>query len=129
MELGIEAVFHEYVAGNLILKGESLDTDDYRIFWNDRSISIQKDGFPLYFVGGKKVSHWVCYSVYLFLKKQLEIGLHKLGSELHITASTRDLNGRQLRVLTKRYLPITIQITVMMISKPGCWHGWVFNMR
>lgn len=28
MEREIKAVFHEYVAGNLILKGESLDTDD-----------------------------------------------------------------------------------------------------
>ena len=54
VELGIEAAFHEYVTGNFILKGEALDTDDDRIFWDEATISIQKEGFPIYFVGGKK---------------------------------------------------------------------------
>jgi len=54
VELGIEVAFHEYVTGNFILKGEALDTDDDRVFWDEATIRIQKEGFPLYFVGGKR---------------------------------------------------------------------------
>ena len=54
VELGIEAAFHEYVTGNFILKGEALDTDNDRVFWDEATIHIQKEGFPLYFVGGKR---------------------------------------------------------------------------
>jgi len=54
VELGLEVAFHEYVTGNFILKGEDLDTDDDRIFWDEATITIQKEGFPLYFVGGKR---------------------------------------------------------------------------
>lgn len=52
-ELGIEVQFHEWVTGNVVLKGESLDDDD-RVFWDEATISIQNDDFPLYFVGGKR---------------------------------------------------------------------------
>jgi hypothetical protein len=54
VELELEAAFHEYVTGNLILKGEALDTDNDRIFWDEAIITIQKEGFPIYFVGGKR---------------------------------------------------------------------------
>jgi hypothetical protein len=54
VELGLEAAFHEYVTGNFILKGEALDTDDDRVFWDEATITIQKEGFPFYFVGGKR---------------------------------------------------------------------------
>jgi len=54
VELGLEAAFHEYVTGNFILKGEALDTDDDRVFWDEATITIQKEGFPIYFVGGKR---------------------------------------------------------------------------
>ncbi|MBW2004771.1 MAG: LbtU family siderophore porin [Deltaproteobacteria bacterium] len=54
VELGLEAAFHEYVTGNFILKGEALDTDDDRVFWDEATISIQKEEFPIYFVGGKR---------------------------------------------------------------------------
>jgi hypothetical protein len=53
-EMGLEVSFHEYVTGNFILKGEALDTDDDRVFWDETTISIQKEGFPTYFVGGKR---------------------------------------------------------------------------
>ena len=52
-ELGLEVCFHEYVTGNFILKGEDLDDND-RVFWDEATITIQKEGFPLYFVGGKR---------------------------------------------------------------------------
>ena len=52
-ELGLEVCFHEYVTGNFILKSEDLDDDD-KIFWDEATITIQKEGFPLYFVGGKR---------------------------------------------------------------------------
>ena len=54
VELGIGVAFHEYVTGNFILKGEALDTGDDRVFWDEATIRIQKEGFPLYFVGGKR---------------------------------------------------------------------------
>jgi hypothetical protein len=54
VELGLEVAFHEYVTGNFLLKGEALDTDDDRVFWDEATISIQKEGFPVYFIGGKR---------------------------------------------------------------------------
>jgi len=54
VELGLEAAFHEYVTGTFILKGETLDTDNDRVFWDEATITIQKEGFPFYFVGGKR---------------------------------------------------------------------------
>ena len=53
VELGLEVAFHEYVTGFFLLKGEALDTDD-RVFWDEATITIQKGGFPLYFLGGKR---------------------------------------------------------------------------
>ncbi len=54
VELGLEVTFHEYVKGNFILKGEALDTDNDRVFWDEATITIQKEGIPFYFVGGKR---------------------------------------------------------------------------
>ncbi len=54
VELGVEVQFHEYVTGNFILKGEGLDGDDDRVFWDEATITIQNDEFPIYFVGGKR---------------------------------------------------------------------------
>ncbi|MBC8461656.1 MAG: LbtU family siderophore porin [Deltaproteobacteria bacterium] len=54
VELGLEVNFHEYVTGMFILKGEGLTSDDDRIFWDEATITVQKGGFPLYFVGGKR---------------------------------------------------------------------------
>jgi len=53
-ELGLEVTFHEYVTGNFLLKGEALDSDNDRVFWDEATISIQKEGLPVYFVGGKR---------------------------------------------------------------------------
>ncbi|MEA3471575.1 MAG: porin, partial [Thermodesulfobacteriota bacterium] len=44
---------HEWVTGNFVLKGENLDNND-RVFWDEATITIQKEGFPLYFVGGHR---------------------------------------------------------------------------
>ena len=54
VELGLEADLHEYVSANLLLKGEALDSDDDRIFWDEVFFTIQKEGFPAYFIGGKR---------------------------------------------------------------------------
>jgi len=53
VQLGVEAKFHEWVTGNFVLKGENLDNND-RVFWDEAIITIQKEGFPLYFVGGHR---------------------------------------------------------------------------
>lgn len=53
VELGAEIKFHEYVTGNFLLKGENLDKDD-KVFWDEATITIRKEGFPLYFIGGKR---------------------------------------------------------------------------
>ncbi len=53
VELGAEVKFHEWVTGNLLLKGENLDDND-RVFWDEATITIQKEGFPIYFVGGHR---------------------------------------------------------------------------
>ena len=54
VELGLEVAFHEYVTGNFLLKGEALDSDDDRVFWDEATIGIQKAGVPFYFIGGKR---------------------------------------------------------------------------
>jgi hypothetical protein len=54
VELGLEAAFHEYVTGNFLTKGEALDSDDDRVFWDEATIGIQKEGVPFYFIGGKR---------------------------------------------------------------------------
>jgi len=53
VELGAEIKLHEYVTGNLLLKGENLDSED-KVSWDEATITIRKEGFPLYFVGGKR---------------------------------------------------------------------------
>jgi hypothetical protein len=53
VELGLEAVLHEYVSANLLLKGEALDSDD-KIFWDEAFFTIQKQGVHAYFIGGKR---------------------------------------------------------------------------
>ncbi len=53
IELGVEAILHDYVTANLLLKGEELDSDP-TVFWDEAFFTIQKEGFPLYFVGGKR---------------------------------------------------------------------------
>lgn len=53
VELGAEIKLHEYVTAILILEAENLDSDD-RVFWDQATMNIKKDGFPLYFVGGKR---------------------------------------------------------------------------
>ena len=53
VELGLEAALHEYVSANFLLKGEALDSDA-TIFWDEAFFTIQKEGFPVYFIGGKR---------------------------------------------------------------------------
>ena len=63
-ELGVDARFYEWVTGNVILKGENLDDDD-RVFWDEVTITIQKEGFPLYFVGGKRAQPFGVFNSHL----------------------------------------------------------------
>jgi len=63
-QLGVEAKFHEWVTGNLVLKGENLDNDD-RVFWDEATITIQKDEFPLYFVGGHRGQPFGVFNTHL----------------------------------------------------------------
>jgi len=53
VELGLEAALHEYVTANITLKGESLDSDD-NFFVDEAFFTIQKQGMPVYFIGGKR---------------------------------------------------------------------------
>ena len=48
----------------MILKGENLDNDD-RVFWDEATIAIQKEGFPLYFVGGKRAQPFGVFNSHL----------------------------------------------------------------
>jgi len=90
VELGLEVAFHEYVTGNFILKGEALDTDDDRVFWDEAIITIQKEEFPIYFVGGKRgqpfgvfESHLISYPI---TKDCYEIA--KTGATIGYTAES-----------------------------------------
>ena len=63
-ELGVEIAFHEYVTGNLVLKGENLDSDS-NVFWDEAAITILKEGFPLYFIGGKRTQPFGLFESHL----------------------------------------------------------------
>ena len=53
VEPGMEIALHEYVTGNVVFKAENLDNDD-NVFCDEAVIDISKEGFPVYFVGGKR---------------------------------------------------------------------------
>jgi len=63
-ELGVEIAFHEYVTGNVTILGENLDGDD-NIFWDEATITLQKEGFPLYFVGGRRAQPFGVFESHL----------------------------------------------------------------
>ena len=64
VELGVEIAFHEYVTGTVIIKGENLDADD-NTFWDEATITIQKEGFPLYFIGGRRAQPFGVFESHL----------------------------------------------------------------
>ena len=64
VEFGAEVKFHEWVTGNFVLKGEDLDEDD-RVFWDEATITIQHEGFPLYFVGGHRTQPFGVFESHL----------------------------------------------------------------
>jgi hypothetical protein len=65
VELGTEVKFHEWVTGNFILKGENLDSNNDRIFWDEASVTIGKDGFPVYLVAGKRAQPFGVFNSHL----------------------------------------------------------------
>lgn len=58
VELGLGIEFHEVVTGSVVLKGENIGDSDSStsddVFVDEAIITLQKEGFPLYFVGGKR---------------------------------------------------------------------------
>jgi hypothetical protein len=58
LELGLGIEFHDAVTASVVLKAEDIggsddsSTDD--VFVDEAIITLQKQGFPLYFVGGKR---------------------------------------------------------------------------
>jgi hypothetical protein len=65
VELGAEMKFHEWVTGNVLLKGENLSSGNDRIFWDEATIAIQKDGFPVYLVAGKRAQPFGVFNSHL----------------------------------------------------------------
>ena len=58
VELGLGIAFHEAVTASVVLKaediGDSDSTTDDNVFVDEAIITLQKEPFPLYFVGGKR---------------------------------------------------------------------------
>ncbi len=65
VELGAEIKLNEYVTGKLLLKGEDLDSGNDRVFWDEATITIRKEGFPLYFIGGKRTQPFGVFESHL----------------------------------------------------------------
>ncbi|RLB90349.1 MAG: hypothetical protein DRH26_09865 [Deltaproteobacteria bacterium] len=97
VELGLEAVLHEYVTANLLLKGEDLDSDN-KIFWDEVFFTIQKQGFPVYFMGGKRgqpfgmfenlfISDPITYDLYEVVKTGATLGATFEPFEIDISAT------------------------------------------
>ncbi|MBN2126519.1 MAG: LbtU family siderophore porin [Deltaproteobacteria bacterium] len=64
VELGAEIALHEYVTGNVLFKAENLDADD-NVFCDEATITLGKEGFPLYFVGGKRAQPFGVFESHL----------------------------------------------------------------
>lgn len=77
VELGLEADLHEYVSANLLLKGEALDSDD-KIFWDEVFFTIQKQDFPVYFVGGKRAQPFGMFES-LFINDPITCDLYEVA--------------------------------------------------
>jgi len=96
-ELALEVKFHEWVTGNVTLKGETLDEND-RVFWDEAAITVQKEGFPLYFVGGKRTQPFGVFNsrfindpltqdCYEIVKTGATIGLTRAVGGLDVSAT------------------------------------------
>ena len=77
VELGLETALHEYISANLLLKGEDLDSDD-KIFWDEVYFIIQKKGFPVYFIGGKRPQPFGTFES-LFIKDPITKDLYEVA--------------------------------------------------
>jgi len=82
IELGTGLLLHEYVTGNIMLKGEDLGSSD-TIFWNEVSITLRKEGFPFYFMGGKRLQPFG-----VFTKRLLNDSITQDLYEIYETGAT-----------------------------------------
>ena len=66
LELGLGIEYHEVATASVVLKAENIgDSDDSTsddIFVDEAIITLQKQGFPLYFVGGKRTQPFGYFS-------------------------------------------------------------------
>ena len=92
VELGLEAVIHDYVTANLLLKGEALDSDSI-IYFDKAFVTIQKQGFPAYFIGGKRAQPFGSFES-LFINDSVTQDLYeinKTGATIGFTPNTMGL--------------------------------------
>ncbi|MCP4721521.1 MAG: LbtU family siderophore porin [Desulfobacteraceae bacterium] len=78
IELGLEANLHKYVTAVALLKGEALDSDDDRIFWDEVFFTFAKQGMPVYFTGGKRVQPFGVYES-LFINDPITQDLYEIN--------------------------------------------------
>jgi len=98
-ELGVEIAFHEYVTGTAIVKGENLD-GDMNTFWDEATITLQKEGFPLYFVGGRRAQPFGVFESHLI---KPSVSLYD-----PISKSLREPQGTVLSDVTEGFRPKVI---------------------
>ena len=77
VELGIEAVLHEFVTATALLKGENLDSED-KVFWDEAFFEIRKDGVPVYLVAGKRVQPFGVFES-LFINDSITCELYEIN--------------------------------------------------
>ncbi len=78
VELGLNIDLHEYVTANILLKGESLDSDSDRIFWDEVFFTFQKQDMPFYFIGGKRTQPFGVYES-LFINDPVTQDLYEIN--------------------------------------------------
>ena len=80
IELGLLADLHEYVSAVLLLKGEDLDENDGdNIFWDMAFFTIQKQDFPVYFIGGKTYQPFGVFET-LFISDPITCDLYEINA-------------------------------------------------
>jgi len=77
VELGIEAVLNDYFSASMLLKGEALDSDP-DIFCDEIFVTIQKQDFPVYFVGGKRAQPFGAFES-LFINDPITQDLYEIN--------------------------------------------------
>ena len=118
VELGLEAQLHDYVTANLLLNGENLD-DDGEVSWDEVFFTISKDGFPVYFNGGKRCQPFGVFES-LFINDPITQELYEINDTgVTLGFAQENIMGLDLSFTLYKGTPLFGQIA----DNEGAWES------